>query len=63
MVQQRLVGWLGHEALLVGTVAGELLDNARLHGTAPYVLALSLEESSDELTIRVRNRERGHRAG
>ncbi|MFD0204399.1 MULTISPECIES: ATP-binding protein [Saccharothrix] len=62
-VRQRMVGWLGHEALLVGTVVGELLDNARRHGAAPYVLALSLDESGDELTIRVRSRERGHGAG
>ncbi|WP_158853463.1 ATP-binding protein [Saccharothrix deserti] len=62
-LRERLDGWLDHEVLLVGTVVGELVDNARRYGAPPYVLELVLDRWTDALTIRVRNRAPRHTVG
>ncbi|WP_447001882.1 ATP-binding protein [Saccharothrix isguenensis] len=55
-LRDRMDDWRGHEALLVGVVVGELLDNAWRYGEPPYVLELVLDRWIETLTIRVRNR-------
>ncbi|MFD0200491.1 MULTISPECIES: ATP-binding protein [Saccharothrix] len=54
-LRDRVEGWPGPDALLIGVVVGELLDNAWRYGEPPYVLELTMDEWTDTLTIRVRN--------
>ncbi|MFT7837153.1 hypothetical protein Q5530_13485 [Saccharothrix sp. BKS2] len=54
-LREQVRGRSAEDALLVGTVVGELLDNARRYGSPPYVLQLAPLRRPDPLVVRVRN--------
>lgn len=54
-LREHVDGRSAEEVLLVGTVVGELLDNARRYGAPPYVLQLAPVRRPDALVVRVRN--------
>ncbi|MFE2754763.1 ATP-binding protein [Actinosynnema sp. NPDC059335] len=55
-LRERLEGWPPFDVLLVGVVVGELFDNARRHGSPPYVLELVLDRWREALVVSVRDR-------
>ncbi|KOX14446.1 hypothetical protein ADK67_42350 [Saccharothrix sp. NRRL B-16348] len=55
-LREHLEGWAGFDVLLVGLVVGELYDNARRHGSPPYVLELVLDRWREALVVSVRDR-------
>jgi hypothetical protein len=55
-LREHLEGWSGFDVLLIGLVVGELYDNARRHGSPPYVLELVLDRWRQALVVSVRDR-------
>ncbi len=55
-LREHLDGWAAFDVLLVGLVVGELYDNARRHGSPPYVLELVLDRWREALVVSVRDR-------
>ncbi len=55
-VRECLDGWLELDVVLVRLVVGELFDNARRHGSPPYVLELVLDRWREALVVSVRDR-------
>lgn len=61
-LREHLAGWSGFDVLLIGLVVGELYDNARRHGSPPYVLELVLDRWREALVVSVRDRAVGRTA-
>lgn len=61
-LRDHLEGWAGFDVLLVGLLVGELYDNARQHGSPPYVLELVLDRWREALVVSVRDRALGRTA-
>lgn len=55
-LREQLEGWSDFDVLLIGQVVGELYDNARRHGSPPYVLELVLDRWRQALVVSVRDR-------
>ncbi|MEV8443885.1 ATP-binding protein [Actinosynnema sp. NPDC051121] len=55
-LREHLEGWPDFDVLLIGQVVGELYDNARRHGSPPYVLELVLDRWREALVVSVRDR-------
>ncbi|QQQ79599.1 ATP-binding protein [Saccharothrix sp. 6-C] len=55
-LREHLAGWPAHDVLLIGVVVGELYDNARRHGSPPFVLELVLDRWREALVVSVRDR-------
>ncbi|MFD0205528.1 MULTISPECIES: ATP-binding protein [Saccharothrix] len=55
-LREHLEGWGAFDVLLIGLVVGELYDNARRHGSPPYVLELVLDRWREALVVSVRDR-------
>ncbi|QFZ20157.1 ATP-binding protein [Saccharothrix syringae] len=52
----RVDGWPAPDVLLIGVVVGELFDNARRHGSPPYVIELVLDHWHEALVVSVSDR-------
>ena len=61
-LRDHLAGWAEFDVLLVGLLVGELYDNARQHGSPPYVLELVLDRWREALVVSVRDRAIGRTA-
>lgn len=61
-LREHLAGWSAFDVLLIGLVVGELYDNARRHGSPPFVLELVLDRWREALVVSVRDRAVGRAA-
>ncbi|ROP35879.1 ATP-binding protein [Saccharothrix texasensis] len=61
-LRNRVDGRSDRDALRVGVVVGELLDNAWRHGGPPYVLELTTDAWTGTVTVRVRDHTPRHAA-
>lgn len=55
-LHERVEGWPAPDVLLIDVVVGELFDNARRHGSPPYVIELILDRWRETLVVSVRDR-------
>ena len=55
-LRDRIDGWPAPDVLLIGVVLGELFDNARRHGSSPFVIELVLDHWRERLVVSVRDR-------
>ncbi len=55
-LRDRIDGWPAADVLLIGVVVGELFDNARQHGSPPFVIELVLDHWRERLVVSVRDR-------